>query len=129
MEEFRAELSGILRWAIDGFYKYKNEEDRLAIPDKVLKARESLKIQTDALGPFLDEFVIDADSSVTLLSSDIYKVYVEWAKESNEHVYSKKKLTQMLQERGWRTAKNRDKIICFVGKALSASASQAGGLF
>lgn len=129
MDEFRAEMSGILRWAIDGFYKYKHEEDRLAIPEKVLKARESLKIQTDTLGPFLDEFIIDVDSTTALPASEVYKVYCEWAKESNEHLYSKKKLTQMLQERGWRTTRDRTRAMLFVGKALSATAASSQGLF
>ena len=129
MEGFRQEASGILRWALDGFHLYKTEPDRLAIPDKVLRVREKLKEDTDVLGAFLAESVVEAPQSTHLPSAELYKLYVEWAKAGNEFVYSKKKFTVMLTERGWDAVKDRKGFTCFTGKALNSSMAPDGSFF
>ena len=92
--KLRQELSGILKWAVDGCLIWQREG--LAQPSKVAEASKEYKGEMDVLSAFLDECT---EQSGEADSGELFRAYIQWAKESNEYEMSSTKFGREISKR------------------------------
>src|SRR5262249_20336564 len=81
LEKLRAELPGILRWAVEGCLEWQKRG--LGIPAKVEAATQDYKAETDRLGPFVtDRCYLREDASAP--AGQLYEAYQLWCSENGE---------------------------------------------
>jgi P4 family phage/plasmid primase-like protien len=85
-DKLRAELPGILAWAVRGCLEWQEGgggRAGLAAPDCVLNATRQYREEEDPLAPFLaDACVIDHAAKV--LKGDLFKAYETWCERNKE---------------------------------------------
>lgn len=96
-EKLKAELSGILNWAIVGCLEY--QRDGLGSAPQVDEETEQFLTEMDVIGTFLDECC--EKSATDLSASQFYEVYATWAKSNNEFVKTNKRFGMSLTDRGY----------------------------
>lgn len=96
--KLRAELPGILRWAIDGCALWRH--DGLRAPEVVCAATEVYRTEMDVLGAFLDE-CCTVGSTLNAESGALYDAYTAWCARTGERAASKRAIGLRLQERGF----------------------------
>lgn len=94
----RAELPGILNWALEGARAWQN--GGLQPPDVVLAATEGYRAEMDVLGEWLAERCVLGERE-SAGATDLYTSYQRWAESSGEHVMSQTALGRRLMERGF----------------------------
>jgi P4 family phage/plasmid primase-like protien len=96
-EKLRAELPGILAWAVEGCLEWRR--DGLEAPAEVRKATGRYRSEMDIIGAFLqDECEIGADYREPF--TRLYKRYEEWCEEGGERAETRRKFNARLKERG-----------------------------
>lgn len=93
--KLRAELPGILRWAVDGYKLYKQEG--LRMPRAVKQSVDEYRTEMDVISMFLQACCSVGDGSEA--SSTLYAVYCRWAADNNEYTMSHTKFTAELVKR------------------------------
>jgi putative DNA primase/helicase len=96
-EKLRAELSGILAWAVEGCLEWRREG--LQAPDEVRKATGQYRSEMDVIGAFLQdecEIGLDYREPFTI----VYKRYEEWCEDGGERAETRRKFNARLKERG-----------------------------
>ena len=74
----RAEVPGILAWAVDGCLQWQAMGD-LGAPSAVLDATEAYRTESDVIGRFLEDRTHeDADPRHGVRASDLYSAYSRW---------------------------------------------------
>ena len=97
-EKLRAELPGILAWAVRGCLRW--QEDGLGQPPEVTKATETYRREMDTFGGFLqDRCVIDEKSKVA--TGELYRAYQTWCESTGEKPLTQQKLAIVLVDRGF----------------------------
>lgn len=96
--KLRAELPGILAWAVEGWRLYQAEG--LNPPADVTQATAAYRSESDALGQFLDDCTIEGQGYI-VGSSGLYKVYSEWTATNGMGTLSNVRFARALQERGF----------------------------
>lgn len=100
-ERLRAELSGILNWAIEGLHDWAANGRRLAVPECVTTASDEYRTDSDWLADFIEER-LEQMAGFTLSKRDLHSDYLEWAKaEGYTHPLPNKSLSRRLKERGF----------------------------
>lgn len=94
--KLRAELSGILNWAIKGCLQWQAQG--LGEPPAVQEACAEYHRESDPVQRFLDEC---CNREGTVMSAELYEVYKRWAKAEGEFALSQKKFTQQLKAGGY----------------------------
>lgn len=79
--KLKAELPGILNWAIEGVIKWQREG--LGESPQIVEASNEYRKEMDTLGSFLEE-VTEECSWESVKASDLFKAYDRWAIENNE---------------------------------------------
>jgi putative DNA primase/helicase len=99
--KLKEELSGILNWAIKGCIDW--QRDGLQEPDKVKKATDSFKTESDDILNFLDEECISepGDDNLKVSVSDLHEKYSNWASKQKNTPIRLKKFGQKLREKGF----------------------------
>ena len=92
-----------MRWAVEGCIKWRS--DGILDPSCVKEATREYKAEMDLLAGFIDQcVVIDYECKDKIMASDLFKVYIRWAKENNEYEMSSKKffmeMAKKLPEKG-----------------------------
>ncbi|MFH1942614.1 MAG: phage/plasmid primase, P4 family [bacterium] len=95
-EKLKAELPGILNWAIEGCLRW--QRDGLGIPEEVRKATEGYRAESDSLGQFLNDCTIKKVGSKTK-SSTLYSRYKGWAESAGERPITSTAFGRALSER------------------------------
>ena len=89
------ELSGILKWAVDGCLLWQREG--LEQPDAVKQATAEYRSEMDVISAFIAECCETGTGEEW--DHDLYEAYVKWAKENNEYEMSSRKFnTEMLKK-------------------------------
>ena len=101
--KLRAELPGILSWALRGWQDY--QQDGLPTPAAVRAATASYRSESDVLGKFLDDRCDLADG-MTAEAGKLYTAYTEWATENGVRAQSNVRFAKALTERGFTKEKN-----------------------
>jgi putative DNA primase/helicase len=129
-EKLRAELSGILAWAVRGCLNWQSEG--FTAPDAVKIATEGYRAEQDTLGTFLEErCVLGENRSVP--SAELYDDYKQWADTNRERALSQKALGSRLSERGFqpgRERKERTRVwrgLDLLGRASAGASPYAKG--
>jgi len=86
-EKLKAELAGILAWAMRGCLDW--QENGLGVPGAVKRATESYREEMDTLGDFIKDCCV-VGPTVEVITKDVYNVYVEWCKANGEQPISKR---------------------------------------
>lgn len=117
-DKLRAELPGILRWAVDGLRKWL--EEGLNPPLKVQAATEEYREDMDSIGAFLAECcVIDPTAKAPVKT--LYETYVRWCQENGEPPMKQRMLSKRLKERGFRQDKSTGGRMAWYGLGVSTA--------
>lgn len=80
--KLKAELPGILNWAIDGAILWQKEG--LGESKTINEASTQYRREMDLLGTFLEETTQEASKDDFIKASDLYNTYKRWADENGE---------------------------------------------
>ncbi len=98
-EKLRAELPGVLNWAIAGCLAW--QRDGLGISAKVREASAGYRQESDILGPFIVE-CCELDSGTVAARAAIYRAYVTWSEAQGERrAMSEREVAELLRGRGF----------------------------
>jgi putative DNA primase/helicase len=97
-ERLRAEWPGILAWMIEGSAAW--QETGLAAPPVVTDATAAYLEAEDALAAWIDACA-DRDLSAWETTTNLYASFKAWGEQSGEYVGSVKRLTGLLEARGF----------------------------
>lgn len=101
--KLKKEFPQILKWAVDGCIKWRTLG--ISEPQCVLDATKEYKQEMDLLANFVEQCIeIDYECEEKVPAKDLFRVYIQWAKENNEYEMSSKKffseIGKKLPERG-----------------------------
>ena len=105
--KLREEASGILNWLLEGTARWRQEG--LKTPRAVLLATDEYRGEMDVIGNFLKERCVQK-KELKIRVRELYKAYIGWCDENNEHAVSERFFTMRLKEIGFeqtRTAEAR----------------------
>ena len=102
-EKLARERDGILAWAVRGCLDW--QRDGLGLPGAVASATEAYRSESDRLAAFLEECCV-VELCARVGKSDLYAEYARWCEASGERPVSKRKLGQVLIERGFGEGRN-----------------------
>lgn len=89
-------LSGILNWLIEGYRLLKLEG--LTVPEKVLQATKEYRQETDIVGSFLNETLMEAEGS-RIPTNILYRRYTQWVKDNGYRALNSKNFVGELRRR------------------------------
>jgi putative DNA primase/helicase len=95
--KLRAELPGILRWAVEGCVAWQREG--LRPPPAVVAATKDYRSGEDVIGAFLDDRCI-REPAGRVVSSVLYRVFREWVEANGERHMTARAFGDALEERG-----------------------------
>jgi putative DNA primase/helicase len=105
-EALRAELPGILRWAVEGHLEWRR--DGLGEPGAVQDAVAEYRDAEDRLKPFLDERCVLGENERSS-RKDLRKSYLDWIETNAEgQPLGDRALAEQLRQRGFGTVTVRD---------------------
>jgi putative DNA primase/helicase len=122
MEMFRAELPGILNWALQGCMDWQRRG--LGVPQEVVAATQQYQAEQDTLAAFLADTCVVAQSA-SVPAGRLYQAYRRWADNSGEAPLTLKGFAAQLAERGFKKTRTRDGMI-YHGIGAAGVASEAG---
>lgn len=122
-DKLRAELPGILAWAVAGCLEWLAEG--LRPPDRVMAATEEYRTESDSLGAFLAE-ECEAGQYHEVRAGDLYAAYKRWAKENGEWEMSNQAFGRRITERGFGIRKDMNGKLR-TGLRLQRAGSQTSG--
>ena len=104
-EKLRAELPGILTWAVLGCLDW--QRDGLKPPEIVTTATEQYRQESDPLARFLEErCILQANKQAS--AGDLYRAYKDWAGDNGEREINSNAFGRRLGERGLSKKLERD---------------------
>lgn len=107
--KLKKEFPQILKWAIDGCIKWR--KDGIKEPKCVLDATSEYRQEMDLLANFIDQcVVIDYDSEEKIPAKDLFRVYIQWARENNEYEMSSKKFFSEIKRKLPESGRNSNGI-------------------
>ena len=98
LDKLRAELPGILRWAVDGCLEW--QRDGLNPPPSVAEAVALYREEADVLGRFIEERCI-VRNLAQVKSSALYQAYQRYCEDAGERWIPSRDLPQEMQRRGF----------------------------
>ncbi|NSW83145.1 MAG: DNA primase [Syntrophothermus sp.] len=98
MARFKAELPGILSWAVKGCLEWQKQG--LGMPEEVKTATEGYRAEMDILADFLADCCI-IDKKAKTKAADLYQAYCKWCEENGEQAIAKRTFGIRLKERGF----------------------------
>jgi hypothetical protein len=75
------QLSGILNWALQGWYDFTDNGLKIAIPEDMIELRESLRLQFSPKESFIKEHIILDDDAVSPVVA-LENAFVTWCKDN-----------------------------------------------
>lgn len=105
-EKLRAELPGILAWAVRGCLEWQRQG--LNVPSAVLSATEVYRGEMDTLGGFLKERCV-VETEATVSAKALYHAYTEWATAVGEKPIAQNAFGMRLSERGFERGRKADR--------------------
>lgn len=115
-EILRGELSGIIKWAVDGCLAWQREG--LRPPASVREAVNAYREESDILGTFLAE-CCELAPEYSDTAKNLFTAYKEWCDETGERPVTQKRFGISLAERGFH--KTTPKTVVWHGLRIRAS--------
>lgn len=97
-DKLKAELPGILTWAVQGCLSW--QALGLGMPEAVMSATTAYRTESDVLNQFLDEALV-VNTSAKVTAGELYKHYVQWCKDTGHEPYNSTNFGRRLTERGF----------------------------
>jgi len=98
-DKLRDEWPGILRWALEGCRQWRLAKG-LGEPDRVLAATATYRRESDPLGEFLDDRIVEKKHS-RVTRDEVWRAYENWiAQHHDRPEYSRRDLYEELRNRG-----------------------------
>jgi putative DNA primase/helicase len=119
-EKLRAELPGILTWAVKGCLEWQRY-DGLKEPEEVIQATEAYRKDMDVLGQFLDECCTLAPG-LQVKAGTMYKAYQTWCEEHGRHPESMTEMGYRLDAMAFQKKKSNG--WWYLGLGLNATINQ-----
>jgi putative DNA primase/helicase len=98
----RNEMAGILNWLLEGLRAYR--EQGLDEPGDVQDMASDVRLQSDPVARFLDDQISDGalveGEGQQIRTSDLYMMYVDWARRTGERTFGNRRFTRHLQSHG-----------------------------
>jgi putative DNA primase/helicase len=104
-DRLRAELPGILRWAVQGALAWQRDEG-LHPPAEVRGATAAYRDEMDTLASFIEECCL-VDSNAMTSAKLLYSTYAKWTGDSGERPMTKTAFGSRLKERGFKAEATR----------------------
>ena len=104
--KLRAELPGILAWAVRGCMEW--QRGGLQDPDEVKAATHAYRQEMDVLQPFLDEKCV-VDPLAVVGKSELYAAYKKWADEGGVRPLNKNLFGRRLLSMGFQDGRSKSK--------------------
>lgn len=123
-DKLRQELPGILNWCLEGCLKWQAEG--LQPPEIVDVATTSYRVESDAIGAFLDECVITTNLNARTQSATLYEAYKGWTEAAGEYSLSMRRFNDRLRERGFQCLPGTDNRKFWLGIGLLSDWSDIG---
>lgn len=98
IKQLRAELPGILAWAVEGAREYLKRGEQFALPEAVVEATAKWREDDDKVGSFLRECMTTDTGKVKL--TDVLRAYSEWCRSRNYFPGGERELKKNLEARG-----------------------------
>lgn len=89
-------LSGIFNWLIEGYRLLKSEG--LTVPERVLQATKEYRQETDIVGTFLNDTLIESEGC-RVPTGSLYHKYVQWIKDNGYRPLNSKNFVGELRRR------------------------------
>lgn len=116
-EKLRAELPGILAWAVRGCMEWQRVG--LAPPERVRRATSDYRLASDVVGRFVaDECLVDPRCSVG--AGEIFSAFRSWAERSGEAAITQNMFGRRLGDGGYRKERQGSGRIRWHGVGLLA---------
>jgi len=103
LEKLRAELPGILMWAVEGCLLWQKEG--LGVPPEVVEATNAYRSEMDLLAKFISDCCVQ-HINAKVPSSSLYDTYQGWCDENGERPLTKRLFGMRLDERGFQSGKS-----------------------
>lgn len=119
---FRAELPGILNWALRGWLDY--QANGLQPPQEVVAATSEYRSEQDQIGAFFEEN-LKMMPGAQIKTATLFTTYREWCGDNGEFPVcrTKNKLTMKLKELGYTVAAGKGRASFLVGFAFVSEAA------
>ncbi|WP_418910974.1 phage/plasmid primase, P4 family [Bacillus subtilis] len=114
-QKLAAEMPGILRWAVEGCFKWQKEG--LKESEVIRKATEGYQKDMDILGPFLAERCV-IHPAAKIESKEIYKEYKNWCFENDDVELKNRAFYRQLEIRGFKKEVGAKNKLFFFGIGL-----------
>ncbi|PCK21868.1 DNA primase [Bacillus pumilus] len=115
-EKLKREMSGILRWIVDGCLKWQKEG--LKDPKAIRNATQGYREDMDILGPFLNEnCTIHEDASIE--AKILYENYKKWCFQNDEIDLKNRSFYRQLEVRGFKKENGAKNKVYFKGLTLN----------
>jgi putative DNA primase/helicase len=108
LTKLRAELPGILRWAVEGCQQWLAAG--LQAPAAVLTATSEYQADSDVVGRFLVECCVRQETAEAT-SGELYNRFKTWADNGNEYVLPIQRFSQKLDEHGLLARKRHGSMV------------------
>ncbi len=106
-DKLRAELSGVLNWAIRGYRMYV--EQGLKAPKCVDAATEEYKVECNSLLSFVaQKCVVNKLGQLKIRTKDLYTAYCEYCQTEGQYPYSSRRVKSSLASQGIVATHTRD---------------------
>jgi putative DNA primase/helicase len=97
LQKLKAELPGILNWALQGCQEWQREG--LCEPGKVQEATKEYREEMDPLGSFLND-CCTLSPGVQAPAADLYRAYTKWCQANGEDPLTQHVFGRLLRDRG-----------------------------
>jgi putative DNA primase/helicase len=116
--KLKADLPGILDWAVDGWRRYQAEG--FTLPAAVRAATSSYRDESDLLAAFLADACVVSDQC-TAMAGDLYAAYTAWCQSNGERPRSQRIFGTSLSERGFDKVKSTGGLMRWRGIGIANS--------
>ena len=103
MDKLKAEMPGILNWAIRGCLLW--QQTGLTPPREVSAATNEYRQDLDWLNAFISDRLVER-SGLKISASDLYHEYKDWAAANGEHEYNQRVLGTRLKDKGYQSKRS-----------------------
>ena len=124
-DKLKAELPGILKWAVDGWIRYRQQGFNL--PAAIRNATSIYRDESDMLAAFLTEVCV-VNAACTVMVAELYTAYVAWCSSNGERPKSQRIFGGRMTERGFIAGKSTAGRMRWRGVGLQSGVSGVSGL-
>lgn len=122
LEKLRAELPGILKWAVDGCLEW--QRDGLQPPDCVTDAVQEYRTEADTLGRFIEE-QCEVRAFAQVKSAAFFQRFQQYAEQASERWIPAKDLPGEMRRRGFEQRRTKSGVL-YLGLELIQSEGAHG---